>query len=445
MRPIKLTHTQIFVLSFLGFILLGTLLLKLPLATTTELSFMDAAFTATSAVCVTGLIVKNTPVEFTLWGQLIILLLIQVGGLGYMSMATFLAILLGEKISLKERVRVKEFMNMAYFSEVEGFIKIMFTYVFLVEAVGAVLLTLKFLQEFSVGKAIFYGIFHSISAFNNAGFSLFPDSLIRYQGDWSLNLVIAILIILGGIGFVVVNDVYQRFLKKRQLFSIHTRLVFITTVCLLILGTVLMYFSERNYLFSQGDLNWKTKFLTAFFASVTARTAGFNTVDYSLLQAGTLFIFMGFMFIGASPGSTGGGIKTTTFSLVLVHIWCVLKGQKKTVIFNREIPQEILSKAFVILAISVLYVCTITLFVVDLEHTNFEKTLFEVVSAFSTVGLSTGDGGTNSLSALFSVPSKMIILFSMLVGRLGPLVLFMALLQQKETHIHYPQERIMIG
>ncbi|NOZ25118.1 MAG: potassium transporter [Nitrospirae bacterium] len=426
-------------------ILLGTALLLLPYATTGGISLTDALFTATSAVCVTGLTVKDTLTDFTTFGKVVILLLIQIGGLGYMSMATLLALLIGRKIGLSERILIKESLNIATFEGIIRFMKGMLVFVFLAEGLGALILSLRFMRDTPLKDAVFKGIFHSVSAFNNAGFSLFQDSLIRFRGDVTVNVTVMSLIVLGGIGFLVVDDIYGRLRKKQKKLMLHTLIVLVSTGLLTAAGAFLFYFNERKYLFARSGPDSLETVLTSLFASVTARTAGFNTIDYSALQPATIFLTIILMLIGASPGSTGGGIKTTTFTVVIMNLWCTIKGRKDTVMFKRRVPEALISRSFVVLAIAVIFINIITLVIIDIEHTGFQKTMFEVVSAFGTVGLSTGDGGSRSFCATFSGPSKIIIIFTMLAGRLGPLTLFMALLGQREERIRYPEGRIMIG
>ncbi len=441
----KLSPAQLLVFGFIAMILLGTAFLVLPYATTGGISLADALFTATSAVCVTGLTVKNTPADFTIFGKVVILLLVQIGGLGYMSMATFLALLVGRKIGISERMLIKESLNIATLEGIVRFMKGMLVFVFAAESAGAAILSVRFMREYPPMEALFHGLFHSISAFNNAGFSLFPDSLMRYRGDITVNLTVMTLVVIGGAGFVVVDDLYGWMRKRQKRLMLHTLIVLTSTAFLIVAGASLVYFNERKYLFADPDLDRIDVFLASLFASVTARTAGFNTIDYSLLQPATIFLTIILMIIGASPGSTGGGIKTTTFTVVIMNIWCTIRGRKDTVMFKRRVPDELLSRSFVVLALAVIFINIVTMVIIDIEHTGFQRTMFEVVSAFGTVGLSSGDGGARSFSATFSDLSKGIMILTMLAGRLGPLTLFMALLKQREQRIRYPEGRIMIG
>ncbi len=439
----RLSPSQMLLSGFVFMIALGTALLMLPYSTHRGISFIDALFTATSAVCVTGLIVKNTPQDFTLFGQMVILGLIQVGGLGYMSMSTMVALLAGRKIGLFERMMIKESLNITSMEGVVRFIKRMLFFVFTAEALGTVCLLSVFGPHFGPQRGLLLSLFHSVSAFNNAGFSLFSDSLMQYRGSFTVNLTIMGLIILGGIGFVVFDDIFEWLKNRRRHLMQHTKIVLTSTVFLIIFGALVIYLNERNFLFKSMPL--KETLLSSFFASVTARTAGFNTIDYSRLQPQTLFFTILLMIIGASPGSTGGGIKTTTFTVILMHLWSTLRGRKDTVIFKRRVPELLISRALVIMALSVVYITVVTFVVENIEHSGFLSTMFEVVSAFGTVGLSVGSGGSESLVANFTSLSKMIIIITMLVGRLGPLTLFTALLRQEEERIRYPEGRLMIG
>ncbi|UCD36136.1 MAG: Trk family potassium uptake protein [Nitrospiraceae bacterium] len=441
----QVSAPKILAAGFITVILIGAGLLMIPAATHSGISPVDALFTSTSAVCVTGLIVKNTPVDFTQFGKTVILVLIQIGGLGYMSMATFIALLAGKKIGISERILLKESLNIASYQGIVRFIKGMLFFVLTAESAGAIFLYLRFHYGYHLEVPFYQAIFHSVSAFNNAGFSLFEGRLISFSSDSTVNLVIMSLIFLGGIGFTVVYDLCGRFTGKERSLMLHTRLVLMTSGLLIIVGAVLFYLGERHYLLSRSPLTGGETALVTLFSSVTARTAGFNTVDYSLLQHSTLFLTMVLMFIGASPGSTGGGIKTSTFSVVVLHVWSVIRGKSDTVAFNRTIPVDLVSKALAVMSLSVMFVSAMTFAVVHIEHSQFLKTLFEVVSAFATVGLSTGDGGVLSYCATFSDLSKSIIILTMFAGRLGPLTLFMSLIEQEQQRVRYAEGRVMIG
>lgn len=447
-KPRTITRSspaRVLIIGFIVMISVGTFAFMLPGATEGGMSFTDALFTATSSVCVTGLIVKDTSVDFTLAGKLVILFLIQAGGLGYMSLATLVALLFGRKIGITERLIIKETLNIHTLEGIVAFIKRLLIFVAALEATGAVVLALLFSADYPASKAAFLGLFHSVSAFNNAGFSLFGASLNAYRGDLTVNITVMGLIIVGGTGFLAWADLYDSLLRERRKPMLHTQAVLFFTAILIISGTLGVLVSEWGHYFRILGLSKGNAFLCSLFSSVTARTAGFTTLPYSLLQPSTLFLTIMLMVVGASPGGTGGGIKTTTFAVVLSSLWCGFRGKKDTVLLSRRVPENIVSRSFDIMALAVIYISLATLAISFLEKIQYGRALFETVSAFATVGLSTGDGGTRSLSALFSDQSKIIVVLTMIVGRLGPLTLFSALLQGKEEEFRYPEGRIIIG
>lgn len=417
----------------------------LPFSTPKGISIVDALFTSTSAVCVTGLIVLDTPNDFTTAGQIIIMLLIQFGGLGYMTSATIISLMIGKRIGLGERLIMKEALNVLSLEGIVRFTKAVLLITVLFELTGALLLSLRFALDYPLGEALFYGLFHAVSAFNNAGFSTFSDNLMKYRGDVIINLVITSLIILGGIGFIVISDVYA-FARKRVLkISLHSKIVLTTTAILIVAGAVIIFLFELGNPFSFGQMTLGEQVLVSYFASVTPRTAGFNTVDYSTLRLETLFLTIILMFIGASPGSTGGGVKTSTFAVMIMALWATLRSRRDTVMFRRRISQEVVSRAFLLVTLSFVLVVIVTFFIIRGEDTKYLSTLFEVTSAFGTVGLSIGDGGVRSLSALFTEFGKVMISLTMFAGRLGPLTVGVALIRQTEERFRYPEGRIILG
>jgi trk system potassium uptake protein TrkH len=430
---------------FMGLILVGTMLLMLPLSANGGCGIIDAFFTATSAVCVTGLVVKDTPVDFTVFGQIVIMILIQLGGLGYMTSATIIPILVGKKIGLGERVLMKEALNTLSVEGIVRFTKAIFKITFIAEAVGAVILGVKFSGEMGIVKGMYYGLFHSISAFNNAGFSLFSDSLIGYADSYLVNATVAALIIFGGIGFFVYSDLYKLARREVTRLTIHTKIVIVFSIWLIIAGAAVFMLFEFNNYGSVGMLSTNEQVASSLFTSVTARTAGFTTVDFSVLRKETLFLIMLLMFIGASPGSTGGGIKVTTFATIMASLWITVRGKQTPVLFNRAISDSLVLKAFMIVALSSIFISLSSLLVLYLEESSKIEYLFEVVSAFGTVGLSVGDGGARSLSALFSPAGKIIIAITMFAGRLGPLTLAFAMIQGEKERVRYPEGKVIIG
>ena len=447
-RP--LSPPQVLALGYAGCILVGTGLLMLPYATAAGESppLIDAVFTATSAVCVTGLIVVDTPNFWSPFGHGVILALIQVGGLGYMTVSTFIALLIRRRVSLRERIILQKAVGTLSLEGVVRFVRRILVITVVVEGVATLILTLRFALERPIGEAFFLGLFHAISAFNNAGFSLFSDSLIGYVGDPVVNLTVVLCILLGGVGYFVINE----FLERRRTtgnarLSIHTRLVLYVTGGLLGMSFLLFSMLEWSNPASLERLGLPERLLATFFQVVTPRTAGFNTVSIGSLQQATLFILILLMFVGASPGGTGGGIKTTTFGTVLVALWRSLRGDRDVNVMGRRLPQRVLNDAFVLASLSFNFVVLVTLTLMVTEGTPYLVTLFEATSAFGTVGLSTGAPGLpTSLCSLFSNFGKIVIAGTMVVGRVGPVTLGAALLSREPTPgYRLLEEQVLIG
>ncbi|MFZ7102687.1 MAG: TrkH family potassium uptake protein [Peptococcaceae bacterium] len=439
----SLNPWQVLVFGFIGVIILGTILLMTPYATNDQngLSFINALFTATSAVCVTGLVVVDTGTFLAVPGQIVVMILIQIGGLGIMTLATMMGIILGKKISLKERLLLQEALNQI---SIQGLVKLVRYIVFMTiffEAAGAVILSLRFSLTMSWEKAVYYGIFHSISAFNNAGFDLMGNytSLTGYTADWIISLTIAVLFIIGGLGFVVIVELYQKKCSFSKL-SLHSKVVLSTTAGLALLGFLIILVFEYTNTFTLGSLRFDTKLLASFFQGVTPRTAGFNTVDIAVMRMPTQFFIIFLMFIGASPGSTAGGIKTTTFAAAVIAIINTIKGKENASLFERNLNKEIITKSFAIIGVAMFLVITTTMILTITETADFLALLFEATSAFGTVGLSMG------ITPRLSLTGRIIIIFTMFAGRVGPLTLAFALARKKtEAKFQYPQEKIMIG
>jgi trk system potassium uptake protein TrkH len=448
LKAFRLTPAQVIVLGFVGMILIGTLLLSLPFVASEGrmLRPMDALFTATSAICVTGLIVQDTAKDFTLFGQVIILFLIQVGGFGYMTIATILLVLLGKRIGMRERLAIQEALNTF---TMEGLIRFVFGligFTLVIEAAGVVILTLRFLKDTDVPHALFSGIFHAVSAFNNAGFSVFSTSLIEYRTDPVINLTITALAVMGGLGFLVYQDVY-RFLRRETFrITVHTKMVLVASLFLLLAGMGGIFMLEAGNPATLQTAGAGERLWVSFFHSAVARTAGFNTVDIGTLLNPTLYLLIILMFIGGSPGSTAGGIKTTTFSLLVSMLWSTFRGHMEVTVFHRRIPPYLISNAFYLASLAMIFVTGTTLVLLYSEGRSFEHVLFEVVSATATVGLSVGDGATRSLSALFSDFGKAVITFCMLAGRIGPLMVGLSASERvRHERFRYPEEKVMIG
>jgi trk system potassium uptake protein TrkH len=426
------------ILSFAAIILTGTILLSLPFATVSgkTTSIIDAYFTANSATCVTGLVVVDTGTQYTFWGKLIILGLIQLGGLGYMTFSTLIVILLRQKVFISQRLAVQEAFNLFSSRGAVRFVFYVFSIVFVVEGTGASILFLRWLPEMGAWKAFKFGIFHSVSAFCNAGFDIFGGfrSLTGYVGDPVVNLTIMSLIIIGGVGFSVLADVIER---RSQ--SLHSKIVITTTLLLIFGGALLFFIFEHTNILTLAPLPLAGKIWASFFQSVTARTAGFNTIDLANLTGPSVFIIIALMFIGASPGGTGGGIKTTTFAILLLTMRSTVLGRYNTEAFGRKISYEIVRKAMTIALLSFTLII-ISSAIVSMQGFEFGKILFEVTSAFGTVGLSMGI--TTKLATL----SKIVVAVTMFIGRVGPLTLFVGLTLTKwEKKTAFPKEDISIG
>ena len=445
--PRALSPSQFLVLSFAGLILLGSIVLWLPVSSEPgqHLSFLDALFTSTSAVCVTGLIVADTPNAFSTFGEVVVMLLIFVGGLGYMTLSAVLVAALGKKLTLQERSTLQEALNLDTRDGIARFAATVFRVAVMVEAAGALVLTLRFWPEFGLGRAAYLGVFHSISAFNNAGFALWPDNLMRYRGDLVVNLVVTVLIILGGLGFFVLREVSSR--REAARWSLHTKLALSITAILLVVGTSLILAFEWANPKTLGPLPVGEKLLASWFQSVSPRTAGFNTIDIGAMTVPALFLTMGLMFIGASPGGTGGGVKTTTFGITVFALTATVRGARETVAFRRRISDEAIARAFFLSLIGFLALNLVAGVLLWLEGRDLVHTLFEATSAFGTVGMSMGHPGTaTSLAAQFSSPGKSLLIGMMLLGRVGPLTVAVALAgRHRVSHVRYPEGRVFIG
>ncbi|WP_350344403.1 TrkH family potassium uptake protein [Proteinivorax tanatarense] len=435
---------QVLVVGFLMLILVGTILLSLPMATASgePLGPLDALFTATSAVCVTGLVVVDTGTHFSIFGQVVIMLLIQAGGLGFMTMATLIFLVLGKKITLKGRLVIQEALNQITLSGLVRLTKSIIILTLVIEGVAALILGVRFSQsaDISFGQGMYMGVFHAISAFCNAGFDIMGGGvgLTLYRDDFVVNTVIMGLFIFGGLGFTVIVDIYTRGSIKKM--ALHSKFVLLLTSILLLVGFFGIFILEYNNPATLGELSFIEKIMPAFFTGATVRTAGFNTIDTGALESGTLFFMLILMFIGASPASTGGGIKTTTFGVLLIAVYAIIKGGDEVNLMRRRIPYHIVLKALSIIVIGFVVVGLVTIILSQTEEQDFMNIFFEVVSAFGTVGLSTGI--TSELTAV----GKGIIIVVMFMGRVGPLTLALALGRRySKSKIRYPEERVLVG
>jgi trk system potassium uptake protein TrkH len=447
-RPRALTPAQLLILSFAGLVAAGTLLLSLPWASAgaTRLPLHSALFTATSAVCVTGLIVLDTPTDLTTFGQVVVLLLIQAGGLGYMTFSTLVGVALGRRITLQERQTLVEGLNAFGPGEVVRFARGVFKVTAAIEITGAVILSAWWAGTYGIGRGIWLGLFHAVSAFNNAGFSLFSDNLVGAADEPLVLLTVSFLVILGGIGFFTILEVSS--LRRRALrLSVHSQLAIAGTAILLVGGTIAIYFFERDNLATLGSLPAGQAWLAAWFQSAVTRTAGFNSIAIGACQPSALFVMMILMFIGAAPGSTSGGVKVTTVGVLMAALWATARGETEASVFRRRIPQEQISRAFLICLVAFLAVNALAAILLASEGRQLLPTLFEVVSAFATVGMSTGEGTSPlSLSGHFTVTGQLLIALMMFAGRIGPLTLLMAVARRSEaSRVRYPEGKVLIG
>ena len=437
----KVSPAKILAGGFALLILIGAILLSLPIsARTGRLPFLDALFTATSAVCVTGLVVVDTGTYFTRFGQTVILILIQIGGLGIMTAATLVFILLGKKISLRERLVMQEALNQITLQGLVHLVQMIVLLTLVVQGVGALILSTRFIPIYGVETGLYYAVFHAVSAFCNAGFDLTGGyrSLTPFAHDPVLVLTIAAMFILGGLGFTVVLEYCQR--RSFRRLTLHAKMVTVITLLLLSLGTVVVLVMEYNNPATLGQFGFFGKLVNAFFTAATARTAGFNTVPTDGLFQPTLFFIIGLMFIGASPASTGGGIKTTTFGALVVAVVSTVRGKEDVLLFMKQIPTEIMRRCLSIAMLATLLVFSVTFALLITEGGELIHMFFEAMSAFGTVGLSTGVTGT------LTPMGRVILIVTMFAGRVGPLTLVFALARSmKKDPVKYTSERILIG
>ncbi len=464
-----LTPTQFIIFGFLIIILIGTCLLMLPAASKSgeSIGFVDALFTASSAVCVTGLIVVNTLEHWTVFGQIVIISLIQIGGLGFMTIVTMILVIAGKKITLKERMLIQESLNLNSLSGMVLLVKRIIIGTVFFESIGAVILAVRFSFDYGIGRGIYMGIFHGISAFCNAGFDVIgKESLVPYSGDVIVNVIIMSLIVIGGLGFTVWVDIYktakENILSKERRFdhdnkasfkialrklNLHSKVVLTITPFLIIGGAILFFILEYSNPETMGSMTLGNRTLASLMQSVTLRTAGFNSIDQGGMTYASKFLSIILMFIGGSPSGTAGGIKTTTIGVLLIAVLSVVRGSATTNIYERNIPFQILQRALAIFlislgaAIAITMVLTITEKNMACEH-EFIDLLFETVSALGTVGITTG------ITPYLSTAGKLIIAFAMFIGRLGPITIVIALAKKQSQYsapYHFPEGKIMVG
>lgn len=447
----RLSPAQLVLASFMAAIFVGAGLLTLPPMAapgTPPVGFVDALFTATSAVCVTGLTTLDTATRWSPLGQATILALIQLGGLGIMTYSTILVLLVRGRFTVRGRLTMRDTLGGASAADLKRLIATVFVSTFAIEGVGAALLAARFLLEMPPAQAVWVALFHAVSAFCNAGFSLFSGSFTAYVADPVVNLVVPALILLGGVGFLVIAEVWERRERRERVkeLSLHTKLVVTTSGLLIAIGMVGFLLLEQDN--TLAPLGWPAKLMAAWFQAVTPRTAGFNTIDYSRLANPTLFFTILLMFIGASPGSTGGGIKTTSAAILWGIVRSQFTGDDRVHLFRRAVPREVVGRAVTIAAASALAVAAVTLGLQITEAADaptgarrglFLELLFEAVSAFGTVGLSTG------VTPRLSEAGKLLLILMMYVGRVGPLTLTLGLSRRPRGRFQYSEEPVVVG
>ena len=437
----KFSNSQILASGFFIIILIGALVLNTKLASANgeSIGFLNAFFTATSSVCVTGLIVVDTGTYWSDFGKFIIMLLVQIGGLGFMTLATFGIIFTGKKISLSQRLLIQDSIGS---DTLNGVVKMSKNILFLsliIEFIGAAFLSFVFIPEYGLLKGVWYSIFHSITAFCNAGFDIIGNfsSLTKYYNDIIINFTIMALIILG-LGFSTIFEIGKK--RKFKKFSLHTKIVIITSLTVTIVPTILFFLFEMNNPKTIGNMNFFEKMLTSLFQVVSPRTAGYNTIDISSMKDSTKFLSIILMFIGGSPASTAGGLKTTTFAVIMISVYSLIKERDNIECFGRTIPYKVLNKALINLIIGFFIVIIGTMIVSYVSDIDFLTILYEITSAYATVGLTLGV--TPSLNNI----SKILIILIMYIGRVGSLtVLYTFVKTSSPKKYKYPQEEVNIG
>lgn len=440
----KLTTTQTIAVGFLIIIMIGTAVLMLPVSSRSGdfTNPLTALFTATSATCVTGLAVVDTYQYWSVFGRCFILVLIQIGGLGFMTIGVFLAVLMRKNIGLKERGLLQESMNTMQIGGVVRLVKKIVIATFAFEGAGAVLLSVRFIPEMGWLEGICNGIFHSISAFCNAGFDLMGkkeaySSLVGYSGDIIVNVTVMLLILLGGAGFVVWDDLQKKKFRVRE-YLLHTKIVLVMTFLLVFGGAFALYLLERNNLMA--GMGAKETVLASLFASVTARTAGFNTIDIAGMSSSSKLVTVVLMFIGGNPGSTAGGIKTTTFAVMLIFVWANLRNSHGSNVFQRRLEEEEIRKASIVVTINLLLAVAAAIILCALQDFSMEDVLLEVFSAIGTVGMSTG------ITRGMGTVSRLILIVLMYCGRIGSMTFALSFTERKKVApVQLPAEKIIIG
>ncbi len=443
LKKTKFSEVQVLALGFFIVIFIGGTILSLPISSGSgeATNFLDSIFTATSATCVTGLVTVDTGTHWNLLGQTVIMILIEIGGLGFMSFATFISVLIGRRITLKSRLLMQEAMNTFNIQGLVKMLKKVMLFTFIIQFIGALILSTQLIPEFGVARGIYISIFSSISTFCNAGFDLFGNfnSYTAYYDNSIILLTVSALIAIGGLGFIVLLELYNY--KSTKKLSLHAKVVLLITTILIVGGTIVMFILEYNNPNTLGNMNIKDKIVNSIVASISPRTAGINSIPIDKMTTTSKFITVILMFIGGSPGSTAGGLKTSTFGIILCTAISVIKGKENADIFGRTIPRGLQLKAVTLLIIGMGLVTTVTMALTIAEPNEaFLDVLYEATSAFGTVGLTTG------VTQRLSEPGKIIIIMLMYLGRVGPLTVVMALISRKKgTNYKYPEGKILIG
>ena len=436
----KLSHSQILAGGFFIIILIGAFILNMSFSSAKgeSIGFLDALFTSTSSVCVTGLIVADTGTYWSNFGKFVIMLLIQIGGLGFMTIATLGVIISGEKLSYSKKLLIQDSLSSEKTSDIIKFCKKIILVSLFIELVGAICLSIAFVPEFGFLKGVCYGIFHSVTAFCNAGFDIMGNSLTAYFNNPIVNISIMLLIILGGLGFSTIFDINRKRAFKK--FRLNTKIILITTAILIVIPTFLFFIFEMNNPKTLGNMNLGEKILASLFQVVSPRTAGYNTIELSQMYDSTKFLTIILMFIGGAPASTAGGLKTTTFALIIISVYCLFKQKSEIEIFGRTVPFKNLNKALVSLVIGFTLVITGTMIILSYSDFDFLTVLYEVTSAYATVGLTLGI--TTKLNAI----CKITLIILMFMGRVGSLtVLYSFIKTDSKKKYKYPKEEINIG
>ncbi len=442
-RKKKLSEVQILAIGFIIVIFTGGTILSLPISSVSgeSTSFLDSVFTATSATCVTGLIVVDTGTHWNMFGQTVIMFLIEIGGLGFMTFATFISVLMGRKITLKSRLLMQEAMNTF---GIQGIVKMMIKvmqFAFGIQMAGILILATQFVPEYGLGKGLFYSLFHSVSTFCNAGFDIFGNftSFTIYYDNPIVLLTVSSLIAIGGIGFTVLLELYNY--RKTKRLSLHCKVVLLVTGILIIGGALGFFMMEYNNPETLKAMGLRDKIVNSIATSITPRTAGINSISTTGMTTSSKFLTVILMFIGGSPGSTAGGVKTSTLAIVIGAIICVIKGRDDVELFKKRIPKDLVYRSMAIIAIAMCLVSIVTMFLTMTEPGHgFLELLYETTSAFGTVGLSMG------VTPTLSSPGKIIISVMMYLGRVGPLTVALALLSKKsDGNYKYPEGKILIG